>query len=1409
MTPSDRRPAFSRHAERLFVVSNQQAVHDGSGRPLDSSLRSYGPQGSWAHWTDVPCVVVLADPYMGKTREFKHQTDLARRAGRAAFYTDWQQWHEGANLLDLVDDVSAFDRALSSGAPVTWFVDGLDEGRIRTNSAFELLRATLQILKRQGRLSGLRLRLSCRAAEWRAIDQAPLQSIFEPSADNRPSVVVLRLLSLAESAVRELAAERLPSPDAVSSFMSAMRARNVSEFAGHPLLLALMLDEYSTSGQLGTNRTTIYNNAIERLIRESNPVRVDGQVPTTSLTQLQRIVEDISARLVLGGYARLTRHDGPRGDLYLDAEEVPGTPVEMKAVLETGIFVREGDGSFGVFHRSFAEFLAARRMASGLQADWTLNSILPLFPTTHASIPSPIRETAAWLASLSPIFRGWLIEHDPLTACLGDTACYSRDERLALVNVLVERFKDLDWQNEFDRFGDLAQTLTEGELLSLLDRGNGLAVRLMAINMVESARQSELRGPLVTVAMDDCEEASVRARAIMVLRALGISPYADRLKSLLALDRQFDPNEEIVGAVLHSLYPGHLTTAEALAVLREPREHDVYGLYKLFWSRGFLPSMPATDADRRLSIRALSRWFKGLMSPPDEPEWRADRHPRLGITLRGFFETFVELVRREALAPDYEMDAIGPPLLVIHDWCRRFGESDLHTKLHDLFAANVPLRRELLKWWLVTKPQPGLTEIWHLPYVGGCPCPADIELFAEACDTYIDADPVVAIDAFRELVRVASRFPTTESLERIQAVACHDLLAPIWLETSMCSLDGPVATSRRHAAQAETERQQATDARTRAVANSLEALRSGNVGMLLNVATSESGLDLGENAAQAILGRVEARHGIDARDAVKSGLMLVWSQLDNGERLWPTSAPEPNVGTPLPPEGMAASLGFQLSTAPDADLCTLTDAQIECALWWTLFTDDEWQPTFVRVWDGRPALVWRRIEALLDMERTAAQSTTPRLWGLFTSVAALPAQLLDKLAAYAEAHPLPEHAGVRSHLYTLLWRHRDQMQPKRRVLQALAAHVRATWAGPTERELEQQHLAMSAFAMAWLLEPTLVQELGNKVFSGPHHRTRTLAFLASLTHTLAPSEVALHDWPADVSAQDYAQLLPHLFFEGEVASGHDEDAPLDMQAELVISARNRLVSQLATCRHPDSQSWFAEWCSDSRFGNLREWIVSHYVAIRRRNADEQWQPLTREQRDAVLLRSGTLVRNSDDIRIWLEDLIDRRVAPTFLTDYSLTPLLWSKVGDGYKHLDEKPLQTALYFVIKTQMRSMPAVGAREPEQYQAKKPDCRLSFVLQDGSIVHVPIEIKWSDNDSLWTAPRSQLLGKYMVDERIQHGIYLVGWAGTVRIKKGMKPRPSSPAELCRALQAVADIDTANTGKSIKVHVVDVSRPE
>ena len=89
----------------------------------------------------------------------------------------------------------------------------------------------------------------------------------------------------------------------------------------------------------------------------------------------------------------------------------------------------------------------------------------------------------------------------------------------------------------------------------------------------------------------------------------------------------------------------------------------------------------------------------------------------------------------------------------------------------------------------------------------------------------------------------------------------------------------------------------------------------------------------------------------------------------------------------------------------------------------------------------------------------------------------------------------------------------------------------------------------------------------------------------------------------------------------------------------------------------------------------------------------------------------------------------------------------------------------------------------------------------------NVPVEIKKNSHDDLWSALRTQLIGRYTTDPATSgHGIYLVLWFGADATKTSPAGTcPATPEELQEQLEQEL---TAGESRLISVIVIAVTRP-
>ena len=153
-----------------------------------------------------------------------------------------------------------------------------------------------------------------------------------------------------------------------------------------------------------------------------------------------------------------------------------------------------------------------------------------------------------------------------------------------------------------------------------------------------------------------------------------------------------------------------------------------------------------------------------------------------------------------------------------------------------------------------------------------------------------------------------------------------------------------------------------------------------------------------------------------------------------------------------------------------------------------------------------------------------------------------------------------------------------------------------------------------------------------------------------------------------------------------------------------------------------------------------------------------------------------LIRSPDDLLTVLVEALRERVAVN--AGHHVEMLYIS----AKKHLDETALQA--YVACRLTDLLPGKVLHRETKINRRKRTDIQVESPAFDHSLPSVIIEVKWSDNPTMQSGLAEQLGRGYLLDEGKTHGIYLVGWCGTVRWK-GMKERTREGLEMALRTQA------------------------
>lgn len=603
------------------------------------------PRRSLSDLRDVPAYVLLGDPGAGKTTEFEREYEAL---GDAAVFVSAR-------------DFITFDPAnRPEWQNKTLFIDGLDEmraGEVDGRTRLDEIRGRLDQLGRP------KFRLSCREADW--LGRSDPRALETVAADGR--VTVLRLEPLSHDAAEELLKWTGRVLDA-ATFQYEARRRGVDAMLDNPLTLQLLAAAVGEEGW-PDGRLELFESACRQLASEWNDEhraatrRAVAAPPATEPGTLMDAAGHLCALVLLAGRDGFTldpptpaasfEHEAPMAAVVPPADllEVPGgaTRETMYAALATSLFRAEGGAAgrrFVPLHRQVAEFLAGRFLAGRIDERLPASRIVALMVSpTDARVVTPLRGLAAWLAAHSALARPLLIEADPVGAALyGDIRQFADEDKRRLLSELVslpeqepvfghERPNSLDASFRRDEgwaFRALASADMVEPIRELLGcHGSGAPderIELLVLGAMAHAEESGrehlrvLLSELEERVRDDSRWPTIRRSALDAYRRiLGDDERNEALRVILEEIRTgavSDPNDQLRGALLGTLYPGAIRPSEVWRYVAPRGKRFYIGLHRLFWQEHLL-ERSSEDQVTELLDALYAEVRAGLLPVPD------------------------------------------------------------------------------------------------------------------------------------------------------------------------------------------------------------------------------------------------------------------------------------------------------------------------------------------------------------------------------------------------------------------------------------------------------------------------------------------------------------------------------------------------------------------------------------------------------------------------------------------------------------------------------------------------------------------------------------------------------------------------------------------------------------------------
>lgn len=496
------------------------------------------------------------------------------------------------------------------------FVDALDEAlQLDPNLGYMLVKLLGEEDARR-----VAWRLACRPGSWTLDLTKGLRAALS-------DLVELELLPLDVRGVEEIA-----GADA-EVFLAAVTRESLTRQLAQPLHARALLEQWRNTGALPATRSEAMRHTVGRLLEETGdfrpPRRQDDQ-------RMALVAERLAAITMFCGFGRFALAPGlpPPVPSPPDADQadagpsptddgaaipVSAVPVDeepdltgarltvndLREVLGTSLFLAAGEGSVAFVHQSYAEFLAAafltrrgvtgRRLLSLLGAD------------VNGLAPGLMIEVLAWMLSLGAEVPAELIAANakPLLSTAGMELADERTRETVADGLLC---------------GAATGTVDEGWGLdtSILSHA-GLGARLHeaaqgATNpweifwIARIARHCvvlDAADDLLAIARDASWPAFMRAEAVQSFAAISPLNRMGELDSLLELDADEDPQDEILAAALRAVLGGEIDIERVTAVLRPARRPTFIGAYSMLL--GELPTLLRDGDALPLLKQALTR----------------------------------------------------------------------------------------------------------------------------------------------------------------------------------------------------------------------------------------------------------------------------------------------------------------------------------------------------------------------------------------------------------------------------------------------------------------------------------------------------------------------------------------------------------------------------------------------------------------------------------------------------------------------------------------------------------------------------------------------------------------------------------------------------------------------------------
>jgi predicted NACHT family NTPase len=563
---------------------------------------------------DVPCLILLGEPGIGKSHELENLKDFTEQNICDPNQVLKLNLRSCTNLKDDLFKDEIFTDWLGNTYDLYLFLDSLDEGLLNIQSLATGLIDELKKQKYRNHINRLYLRLACRTFVFPAILEQELKAFWKEAYKDcwqEDYFAIYELAPLRRIDVIEAAKAESFSAD---DFLREIDRKNVVALAIKPITLGFLLNTYRChNSQFPPNQKLyeLYRDGCKLLCEEVNKSRqASGKKGKFDSNQRLIIAARIAAVTILTNrfaiWTEVNEGNVPAEDIFIqtlyfgcetaNGNRFPVTKEVIEEVLDTGLFSSRGSKRMGWAHQTYAEFLAAWYLT---QHNLNLNHILELIIHPDNRVVPQLHETAAWLASMRTDVLEEIVNTDPDVLLRSDIPTDASFRELLVNNLLTqyEEGKLFDpYKNNYRNYEKLKHPGLADQLHPYIcDSTKQIDARDLAIDIAEVCKISELQDELADLTLDSSQSIDLRVKAAKAICLMGDATTRLKLKPLAIKLLLEDEQDRLKGYILQGIWPDYLTVEELFQALTPPKKFLFSGSYQRFLNDQIVPQLMPDD----------------------------------------------------------------------------------------------------------------------------------------------------------------------------------------------------------------------------------------------------------------------------------------------------------------------------------------------------------------------------------------------------------------------------------------------------------------------------------------------------------------------------------------------------------------------------------------------------------------------------------------------------------------------------------------------------------------------------------------------------------------------------------------------------------------------------------------------